>query len=234
MDANTWVGILDSDEANRRNRETLLARSLLGAGVVTFAAREELLASPHLLESLACLLVELGPRGALGIDMLRALGERPLRPAVLALATAPDTATAVEAMRLGARDVLLRPLRPARVVERVREAVDGHRRDRPRVLAYMDAAARCAALTPREREILSLVSLGRRSREVATALGITAKAVEACRSRIMQKTRASSLAQLVRMWVEVESLSARGLVPPARSHPLETRRRVARDGASRG
>jgi FixJ family two-component response regulator len=62
-----------------------------------------------------------------------------------------------------------------------------------------EIATRLALLTPREHEVMEMVADGRSNKEIANALGVSAKTVEAHRARVMEKMEARSLAELVRM-----------------------------------
>ena len=65
-------------------------------------------------------------------------------------------------------------------------------------------AERTEHLTPRELEVMKMVTDGRSNKEIANALGVSAKTIEVHRARVMEKMRARSLAELVRMVIEVE------------------------------
>ncbi len=87
---------------------------------------------------------------------------------------------------------------------------------------------RLAELTPREHEVMAMVTDGRSNKEIASALGVSAKTVEAHRARVMEKMRADSLAELVRMALIATGRGRRVTPPPAVTNP------VSRVGATSG
>jgi FixJ family two-component response regulator len=83
------------------------------------------------------------------------------------------------------------------LLERIREATRRDRENRGTLAAQADATARLATLTPRESEVMWLVVAGRTNKEIATQLNLSDRTVETHRSRIMDKTGARSLADLI-------------------------------------
>jgi len=78
------------------------------------------------------------------------------------------------------------------------------RRDLP---LYVVLLARLSTLTPREHEVMEMVTAGKSNKEIAAALGVSAKTVEAHRAKVMDKMQAGSLAELVRMAMLVQEKS---------------------------
>lgn len=85
------------------------------------------------------------------------------------------------------------------MLERIQEAIRKDSDNRALLAIRRAAEARLAALTPREREVLWLVVAGRANKEIATALNLSNRTVETHRGRIMEKTRARSLADLIEL-----------------------------------
>ena len=111
---------------------------------------------------------------------------------------------AVEAMQHGAFDFLQKPFRDQDLIDRVQKAMerDAASRDQLRQLELI--RARFDTLTAREREVLELMSRGKQNKVMAGDLGVSQRTVEIHRARVMEKMEARSLAQLVRMMIELE------------------------------
>lgn len=111
---------------------------------------------------------------------------------------------AVEAMQHGAFDFLQKPFRDQDLIDRVQRAMerDSVNRDQLRQLGAI--RERLNSLTAREREVLQLMTLGKQNKVMAADLGVSQRTVEIHRARVMDKMEARSLAQLVRMMIELE------------------------------
>jgi two-component system response regulator FixJ len=105
----------------------------------------------------------------------------------------------VEAMRHGAVDFLQKPFSDKDLVDRIQLALTADRRNRETIGAKDQIRARIAALTPRERQVLDLVTQGKSNKVIAGDLGASQRTVEIHRAHVMEKMCATSLAQLVRM-----------------------------------
>jgi FixJ family two-component response regulator len=190
------VHLVDDDAAVRR----ALARVLAAAGHVcrTWESAEDFLAAP-LLPSDGCVVVDLALPGASGLDLQTRLGERnPCFP-VIFLTGRGDIGTSVRAMKGGAVDFLTKPVEPAALLVAVDAALARGRDRQADRAAEAEFAARCARLTPREREVLEMVVQGRLNKQIAADLGIAEKTIKVHRARMMQKLGVRTIADLVRL-----------------------------------
>jgi FixJ family two-component response regulator len=108
---------------------------------------------------------------------------------------------AVEAMRKGAVDFILKPFRDQELLERIGEAMTTDRDRRSARLLKAEVEDRIAKLTKREKEVLELVVTGKANKVIAFELGVSQRTVEIHRARVMDKMQARSLADLVRMHI---------------------------------
>lgn len=197
-------------EARQSARESL-AQILESVGIQTrcFANAQHFLAADLSTESVACVIADTLLPGMSGLELQRRLAAWPVPPPLIVVTAHADMTTAVETMRAGALDFLEAPPRPQVLVDRVYEAFrrfdEALERYRLRCLMH----DRYARLTPRERDVMDLVSVGYPNKAVAQRLGVTRKAVEAYRARVMRKMEAESLPMLVR-----ECVVLRGDVQP--------------------
>jgi len=144
-----------------------------------------------------CLVVDLNMPGMSGLDLQQYLKEHGVHIPVLFLSGRADVPKAVKAVRDGAIDFIEKPFDYRQVVALVRECIARDERARVQREARRANAERLAQLTQREREVLDLVVAGKTNRDIAEALDISVKTVEAHRSRLMEKVEAQSVAELV-------------------------------------
>jgi RNA polymerase sigma factor (sigma-70 family) len=110
-----------------------------------------------------------------------------------------DLATGIAAMKTGAVDFLGKPVNDAQLLAAVRIAVERSRAAHAEAADRQELQRRLALLTPREREVMQLVAAGRLNKQIADALGTVEKTVKVHRARAMEKMKARSLAELVRL-----------------------------------
>jgi FixJ family two-component response regulator len=117
----------------------------------------------------------------------------------IAIAHRADVKTVVRAMRNGAIDVVERPLCEHTIMPAIYAAIDADRRHRLAAASAADLNARFAKLSPRERQVMSLVTAGLLNKQVGGELGLSEITVKAHRGSVMRKMCARTLADLVRM-----------------------------------
>lgn len=149
-----------------------------------------------------CLLLDVRMPGLTGLQVQDELRQRNASVPVIFITAHGDVRLAVEAMRRGAFDFLEKPFADEDLVNAIGSALarDDEQMSRDREAA--NARGRLEALTPRERQVLDLVIEGALNKTIADKLGISIKTVELHRSRVMEKMRAQSLAQLIQMTVK--------------------------------
>ena len=158
-----------------------------------------------------CLVLDVFMPGMSGLELQDELNRRGAVIPVIFITGHADVASAVAAVRHGAFNYLQKPFGNSELIANVREALALDRRSRE-MLAQQDAIRdRLASLTPREREVLELIVRGLASKVMAEEMGLSKRTVELHRSRVMGKMGASSIAQLVRMFLDFQ----RGASDPA-------------------
>jgi len=193
------VYVVDDHEAIRDSL-ALLLRSARFA-VRSFASPSDFLADSRPRE-LDCLVLDVRMPRLSGIKVQERLIARGARIPVIFISGHGDIPMAVEAMRKGALDFLVKPFDDEALLGRVREAfdriLDGRRRRPERGVRLRGVAA----LSEREREVLARILDGDTNREVAKGLGVTSKAIEYHRARVMRKLGVRSAAELFRFCLD--------------------------------
>lgn len=190
------VFVVDDDQA-MRNSLTWLIESV-GMPVKTYASADEFL-SNYYPGRVGCLLLDVRMPGMSGMELLAHLVQEDSRLPVIMITGHGDVAMAVEAMKSGAVDFIEKPFHDEELLTSIRNALELDEKQRLLRSQRAEIAVRLAELTPREHEVMAMVTAGRANKEIAAVLGVSAKTVEAHRARVMDKMHARSLAELVRM-----------------------------------
>jgi two-component system, chemotaxis family, CheB/CheR fusion protein len=204
--SNEKVFVVEDDHEVRRAVRALLEAA--GHHVEEFATGEAFLQSSDVLARQGCVVLDVGLPGMSGLLVQERLSAVGANLPVVVVTGRREVLLAVQAMRAGAVDFLVKPFDGDRLLEAVDRAL---KRAAPNSVAARhsetDACAvtRFERLTPREREVISLVADGLPNKEVAYKLGISQRTVENHRARVMQKLGASSFAELVRFAVAAEA-----------------------------
>jgi FixJ family two-component response regulator len=146
--------------------------------------------------------------GMSGIELQQQLNLRGAVIPVIFITGHGDIPMAVEAMQQGAFDFLQKPFRDQDLLDRIQRALEKDRTSRDELRQRSHIQARLQTLTPREREVLELIVSGKPNKVMAADLGLSQRTVEIHRARVMEKMEASSLAQLVRMTLDLHEHSA--------------------------
>lgn len=190
------VFVVDDDEAMRSSLKWLIEST--GMRVQTFDSADAFLTG-YAPDWAGCLLLDVRMPGMSGIELQAYLARAEYRLPVIIITGHGDVAMAVKAMRAGALDFIEKPFHDEDLLRSIRRALEADTQARVLWLQHAEVLARLAELTPREHEVMDLVTAGRSNKDIATALGVSAKTVEAHRAKVMDKMQAGSLADLVRM-----------------------------------
>lgn len=168
----------------------------------TFPSAEALFARPRPFVP-HCLVLSLSRGDKNGLEVQRRIvRDRPEMP-VIVISTTDDIPTAVEAMKAGAFDFLVKPCSHNSLLTSIRESLKFSRVALEQGTQTQDLRARFASLSPRERQVMALVVTGLLNKQAGWKLGISEITVKAHRGRVMDKMRADSLADLVRMSAKI-------------------------------
>ena len=151
-----------------------------------------------------CLLLDMRMPGMSGMDLIQELGRRGAFLPVIFITGHGDVPMAVEAMKNGAFDFLQKPFSPRDLLERIGRALAADAEARQVLSQAGELRRRHASLTPREREVMSLIVAGHANKVIAMDLGLSERTVEIHRARVMEKMATRSVAHLVRMALELE------------------------------
>lgn len=155
-------------------------------------------------EGPACALFDVRMPGMSGLELLEEVRERGWDLPVIILTGHGDVPMAVDAMKAGALDFLQKPFREDELLRLIRQALEQHVTQSDEKLAKSAGRERLQSLTPRELEIARRVSDGQANKVISIELAISLRTVELHRARVMEKMQADSVADLVKMMLEVD------------------------------
>ena len=196
MSAQPTIIIVDDDPGIRESLESLL-RSV-GHQVNTLASLPEFVKVGRP-EGPACLVLDVRLPGQSGLDFQRELSAANIHIPIIFITGHGDIPMSVQAMKGGAIEFLTKPFRDQDLLDSIQLGLtrDRARLENEKVISGL--RARFATLTPREREVMALVVVGRLNKQIAHDIGISEITVKVHRGQVMRKMRAASLPDLARM-----------------------------------
>jgi len=190
------VFLVDDDQLFRRSTEQLIRTA--GLNVQPFSSARDFLKSPRP-EGPACLVLDVRMPGLNGMDLQRELVQSGFRIPIIFITGHGDIPMSVRAMKAGAVEFLTKPFRSRVLLDAIRAAIERDRSALQKQSETRELRERYEQLTPREREVMTLVAKGLLNKQVAGELSTTEATIKFHRAHIMQKMRANSLADLIRM-----------------------------------
>jgi RNA polymerase sigma factor (sigma-70 family) len=193
------VHVVDDDGAVRDSLRWLIESVGLTARV--YATGEQFL-SEYDGGGPGCLVLDVRMPGLSGLELQDNLRRQDIRIPIIIVTAHADVPIAIRALKAGAMDFIQKPFSDQILLDRIRDAIERDREQRQVAAKRAAIAEQVAQLTPREREVMSLVVAGKANKVIASELGLSQKTVEVHRARVMRKMHADSVAQLVQLALE--------------------------------
>lgn len=193
---------LIDDDASVRRAMTRLIKSA-GYEVQTFASARDFLDCGWQTGKTACVVLDVRMPGLSGLDLQHELDMKKATLPIIFVTGYGDVPTSVKAMKAGAVDFLEKPVRAKVLLSTIEQALARAARDRIEREQREEIRKRIDSLTPREREVMDLIVRGSLNKQVAYELGTVEKTIKVHRARVMEKMKADSLAELVRLTEKV-------------------------------
>ena len=196
IDFDATVFVVDDDESIRAALESLIKS--VGLHVETFASAREFLQTRGP-DTPGCLVLDVRLPGLSGLDLQSELATANIHTPIIFITGHGDIPMTVRAMKAGAVEFLTKPFREQELLDAIQQALERDRTAREQRLENEELRARYDSLTPREGEVMRTVITGLLNKQIAGELGTSEITIKLHRARVMQKMRADSLADLVRM-----------------------------------
>ena len=190
------VFVVDDDASVRKSLQRLL--SAAGHTVLCYGNAEDFLRDPAR-SNAGCAIIDLKLPGMNGLEIQRVLGADNQGPAVVFLTGRGDIPSSVNAMKAGAVDFLTKPVDSRSLLNAVDKAIQRNQHVRTAGAERIRTQALLSRLTPRERQVLEQVAVGKLNKQIAADLGAAEKTIKIHRGRLMKKLGAHSVFDLYRL-----------------------------------
>jgi FixJ family two-component response regulator len=190
------VFVIDDDPSMRSALEDLVCT--VGLEVRAFASPQEFLQSKPP-DAPGCLVLDIRLPGMSGLTFQQELTKEGLGLPVIFITGHGDIPMSVRAMKAGAVEFLTKPFHDQDLLDAIHSAIERDRKRRREAVRVAELRERFATLSERERQIMTLVVIGRANKQIAAELGLSEMTVKVHRGQVMRKMQAGSLPELVRM-----------------------------------
>lgn len=190
------VFVID-DDASVREAVIDLLRSI-GVAAESFGSTQEFLQTTRP-DAPGCIVLDVRLPGPSGLEFQRMLINSNIQLPIIFISAHGDIPMSVRAMKSGAIEFLTKPLHEQQLLDAVQAGIERDRTRRQEAKVVAELQERFESLTPREREVLTLVITGRPNKQIASQTNLSEMTVKVHRSQVMRKMQAKSLVDLVRM-----------------------------------
>ena len=191
------VVIVDDDDDVRDALQELLASVSIDS--VAYCSPEKI-RNAVLPDQPGCLILDIRMPGQSGMDLYRELSNRGENKPVIFVTGHGDIPMSVQAMRAGAVDFLTKPVREQSLLDAVAAAINSDIEKRASDRVKNECSQKFSVLTPREREVMREMALGKLNKQIAFELGISEVTVKLHRGNLMRKMGTRYIGELIRAW----------------------------------
>src|ERR1700735_4749968 len=205
------VFVVDDDLSVRESLESLLRCE--GWQPETYASAPEFLARPRV-QTPSCLILDVSLPGLNGLDLQKRVAAERTDMPIIFIPGRGHVPMTVQAMKAGAQEFLTKPFSNEVLLAAIRQALERSRIALGREMEMQGLKDRYASLTDRERQVMAVVASAKPNKQVGSELGISEITVKAHRGRVMEKMKADSIADLVKMAAKLRLTRASAVVAP--------------------